>query len=193
MVFALETFWPASRRLVGGAHRGAARRHRRRLRGDHPVPGRGPAGRRALPLPHGRAGRCPASARPSRTSTTGRRTLGRPSAPPSRHAPPGWARTASVCGVAAGSSIRSSRSSAARAPISACGIRTVVSGGREPVGERHVVEADHRHVLGAAQPPLGQRRRSRPAPAGRCRPRSRWAAARPSSSRRAAVAPSDSV
>ena len=29
------------RRLVGGADRGAARRHRRRLRGDHPVPGRG--------------------------------------------------------------------------------------------------------------------------------------------------------
>ena len=27
MVFALETFWPASRRLVGGADRGAARRH----------------------------------------------------------------------------------------------------------------------------------------------------------------------
>ena len=34
-----------------------------------------------------------------------------------------------VCGVAAGSSIRSSSSSAARAPIRACGIRTVVSGG----------------------------------------------------------------
>ena len=28
MVFALETFWPATRRLVGGADRGAAGRHR---------------------------------------------------------------------------------------------------------------------------------------------------------------------
>jgi hypothetical protein len=35
----------------------------------------------------------------------------------------------SVCGVAAGSSIRSSRSSAARAPIAPWGMWTVVSGG----------------------------------------------------------------
>ena len=46
MVFALETFWPAYGRLVGGADRGAARRHRGRLRGDHALPGRGAAGRR---------------------------------------------------------------------------------------------------------------------------------------------------
>ena len=35
------------RRLVGRPHRGGGRGHRRRLRGDHQVPGRGPAGRRA--------------------------------------------------------------------------------------------------------------------------------------------------
>jgi triosephosphate isomerase len=32
------------RRLVGGAHRGAARRHRDRVRGDHALPGRGAPG-----------------------------------------------------------------------------------------------------------------------------------------------------
>ena len=42
MVFALETFWPATRRLVGGADRGAARGHQGRLRDHHALPGRGP-------------------------------------------------------------------------------------------------------------------------------------------------------
>ena len=53
MVFALETFWPASRRLERGAHRGAARRDRGRLRGDHALPRRGPGHRRQAVL-HGR-------------------------------------------------------------------------------------------------------------------------------------------
>ena len=52
MVFALETFWPAVGRLVGRAHRGAARRHRGRLRGHHALPGRGAARRRRRAL-HG--------------------------------------------------------------------------------------------------------------------------------------------
>ena len=38
------------RRLVGGPDRGGGRRHRRRVRGDHQVPGRGPAGRGAALL-----------------------------------------------------------------------------------------------------------------------------------------------
>ena len=62
MVFALETFWPATRRLVGGADRGAARRHRRRLRGDHALPGRGPADRRQAATTRS-AARCRSSAR----------------------------------------------------------------------------------------------------------------------------------
>ena len=41
------------RRLVGGADRGAAGRDRRRLRGDHPLPGRGSRDRRQAVL-HGR-------------------------------------------------------------------------------------------------------------------------------------------
>ncbi len=41
------------RRLAGGADRGAARRHRRRLRGDHPLPGRG-AARHGRPARDGR-------------------------------------------------------------------------------------------------------------------------------------------
>ena len=52
MVFALETFWPAVGRLVGRAHRGAARRHRGRLRDHHALPGRGAPRRRRRPL-HG--------------------------------------------------------------------------------------------------------------------------------------------
>ena len=50
MVFALETYWPAGRRLVGRPHRGGGRGHRRRLRGHHQVPGRGAAGRRPAVL-----------------------------------------------------------------------------------------------------------------------------------------------
>ena len=38
------------RRLVGGAHRGAARRDQGRLRGDHALPGRGPRDRRQAVL-----------------------------------------------------------------------------------------------------------------------------------------------
>ena len=46
MVFALETYWPADDGWARGPDRGGARRHRRRLRGHHQVPGRGAAGRR---------------------------------------------------------------------------------------------------------------------------------------------------
>ena len=46
MVFALETYWPALGRLVGGPDRGGGRGHRRRLRGHHQVPRRGAADRR---------------------------------------------------------------------------------------------------------------------------------------------------
>ena len=46
MVFALETFWPASRRLERRAHRGRNRRHRNRPRSDHAIPGGKTAGRR---------------------------------------------------------------------------------------------------------------------------------------------------
>ena len=56
------------RRLVGGAHRGAARRHRRRLRGDHALPGRGPRDRRQAATTRS-AGRCRSSATTSRTAT----------------------------------------------------------------------------------------------------------------------------
>ena len=55
------------RRLVGGADRGGAGRHRRRLRGDHQVPGRGAAGGRAALL-HDRA--APLSTDPRRASPT---------------------------------------------------------------------------------------------------------------------------
>ena len=46
MVFALETFWPSTRRLERRAHRGGDRRHGDGSRGDHAVSGRGAAGRR---------------------------------------------------------------------------------------------------------------------------------------------------
>ena len=60
MVFALETYWPARGRLVGGPHRGGARRDRRRVRGDHEVPGRGAARRRQALLDGVRPPRHPA-------------------------------------------------------------------------------------------------------------------------------------
>ena len=44
-------------RLVGGPDRGRGRRHRRRLRGDHQVPGRGTAGRGPEVLDRGRCAR----------------------------------------------------------------------------------------------------------------------------------------
>jgi Xaa-Pro dipeptidase len=47
MVFALETYWPAADGWSAGADRGGGRRHRRRLRGHHQVPGRGTPRRRA--------------------------------------------------------------------------------------------------------------------------------------------------
>jgi Xaa-Pro aminopeptidase len=48
MVFALETYCPASRRLLCRADRGRGRRDRHGLRGHQPVPGRGPADRQPL-------------------------------------------------------------------------------------------------------------------------------------------------
>ena len=56
------------RRLVGRADRGGGRGHRRRLRGDHQVPGRGAAGRRPALLDRRRR-RCRPCASRSRTST----------------------------------------------------------------------------------------------------------------------------
>ena len=50
MVFALETYWPSADGMGRRPHRGGAGGHRRRLRGDHQVPGRGAAGRRAAVL-----------------------------------------------------------------------------------------------------------------------------------------------
>ena len=54
------------RRLVGGPDRGGGRRHRRRVRGDHQVPGRGAAGRRPALLDRRRR-RCRRCASRSRT------------------------------------------------------------------------------------------------------------------------------
>ena len=51
------------RRLVGGPDRGRTRRHRRRLRADHQVPGRGSPGRRAQILDRRRAAEHPAGRR----------------------------------------------------------------------------------------------------------------------------------
>jgi Xaa-Pro aminopeptidase len=48
MVFALETYCPASRRLLCSAHRGRGRRDRDGLRGHLAVPGRGTADRQPL-------------------------------------------------------------------------------------------------------------------------------------------------
>ena len=69
MVFALETYWPAGGRLVGGPDRGGGGGHRRRLRGDHQVPRRGTAGRRASATGPSAAPLHHACASPSRTST----------------------------------------------------------------------------------------------------------------------------
>ena len=79
------------RRLVGGAHRGAARGHGDRLRGHHALPGRGPAHRGQAVL-HGRRARC-------RSSATGRRTCNTHldddarEATPSRRATAAWPAT----------------------------------------------------------------------------------------------------
>ncbi len=54
MVFALETFWPAIRRLAGGADRGAARGHAGRMRGDHALPRGGAARHRQSARDRGR-------------------------------------------------------------------------------------------------------------------------------------------
>ena len=52
MVFALETYCPATDGYLGGAHRGGGRGHRQGLPGDHAVPGRGTADRQSLLIDH---------------------------------------------------------------------------------------------------------------------------------------------
>jgi hypothetical protein len=100
MVFALETFWPGR-----GSARGRAQQLLHRV-----GPASGDPRAAVAPEPPGRGRRARGGAAvDSRTLTVGSNT--------------------SVCGVAAGSSIRSSRSSAARAPIWPCGMWMVVSGG----------------------------------------------------------------
>ncbi|CAI8013926.1 Acetoin:2,6-dichlorophenolindophenol oxidoreductase subunit alpha, partial [Geodia barretti] len=53
MVFALETYCPATGRLFRRPHRGGGRRHRRGAEGDQPVSGRGTADLRQILKPRG--------------------------------------------------------------------------------------------------------------------------------------------
>ena len=186
MVFALETFWPASDGF------GAARIEEQlmvtadgcevitRFRAE------GPARRRTAQLLH-RVGPAPRRARAAVAPE-----------PPRRGRPPRGgavdARTVSVgsnisvCGVAAGCSIRSSRSSAARAPIAACGMWTVVSGGakRSANGMSLNPTTEH-HAARCGRPPRSPCRR--PAPAGRCAATMPVGASRAASSSRAQAVP----
>ena len=66
MVFALETYWPASDGWSARADRGRGGGHGRRLRGHHEVPGRGAAGRRPQVLDRRRRSSAPC-ANPSPT------------------------------------------------------------------------------------------------------------------------------
>ena len=68
MVFALETFWPASDGWSAAADRGAAGRHRGRLRGHHSLP-RGGSGHRGQAVLHRRAVASRSSATRSPTAT----------------------------------------------------------------------------------------------------------------------------
>ena len=69
MVFALETYCPATRRPLGGADRGGGRRHADRPRGAHALPGRGAARHRPDYVRGHRPRRRPASSDDGSEST----------------------------------------------------------------------------------------------------------------------------